>query len=180
MPNAPYSNRCAACALTNMYRSKMKKTLFIVLIFLVISCGQNIGEKQNDSNLIYTARIDFGEVNNRIRIVVLDSLINSLLGQRLNEYKTNDSVKNIAYIILKEELLNEKTDTSGFLIMDSKTLNDSVVVFTVNHIDYYVYKYNWDNMGNEAPPPITGNISGYEGWYKINMNRKTLRISYAQ
>jgi hypothetical protein len=158
---------------------KMNKVFFIIVIFVICSCGQTIDKQQNDSDEVYKAKIDFGEVDNKIRVVELDSLINSIPVQRLNDYKTVDSVENIAFLILKKEINRQEKSTSGLLITKSEMLNDSVLVFTISHIDYFTYMYNRSKMDPE-PPPITGNISGLEGWYYVDIKSETLNIQYEQ
>jgi hypothetical protein len=157
----------------------MNKIFFIILVFIICSCGQNSSKTHNDFNEVYIAKVDFGEVSNKIRLSTLDSLINSLSAYRLNDYKTIGSVENTAFMILKERLAKKEINVNGFLITESKILNDSILVFTVSHIDYYTYKYNRTKM-NPEQPPITGNISGYEGLYYVDIKSKTLNIIYVQ
>jgi len=155
----------------------MKKILFfILLIFLIGACGNQNKRKKNSSDQIYIAKSDFFGIHNKIKIRELDSLINSMSIKRLNEYKTKDSVKNIAYKILIKELQREKIDTSGLLIKGVRILNDSLVQFKICHLDDIVYNQIVFEM--DIIPPNMGNISGHEGWYTININKKTLKIRY--
>lgn len=158
-----------------MYKKKMKNKslLIIILTFLIVGCGN----QNRKAEKFYTANSNFGGLPQKIEVSKLDSIINSDSIYRLNEYKTSDSLRRFAYQILKRDILKEKIDTSGLLIKWAKNLNDSVVEFRVCHLDDVIYEY-YCKIG--YPIPITGNISGYDGWYRINMDNGTMRIIITQ
>ncbi len=168
----------------------MQKTVTILVLILLVSCCQN-SNTDNKSD-IYISRSDFGEVDNQISKNVLDSIINALPYWRLDNFKTTDFAESYAVEFLRDGLRLEGLNPGEFIILGTERENDSTIVFQLNHIDFYVYNYNLDKKNyelskNPTPdgiyeeiPPITGNVSGYEGWYKIDFVNNKLEIEYAQ
>ncbi|HSV87843.1 MAG TPA: hypothetical protein VLH61_04315 [Bacteroidales bacterium] len=171
----------------------MLKNILLITICLLLSCSQNRINNINDNKSdIYVSKRNFGGIDTYILISTLDSLINALPYWRLDIYKTTDFVESIAVQILRDELRLKGLKTNEFIIYSIEKESDSIFVFHLDHIDSYVYMYNLDKTNcelskNPLPegmvqeiPPITGNLSGYEGWYRINLEKETLEITKAQ
>jgi len=165
------------------------KILLITLVVFSSSCIHRTEKMKSD---FYIAKRDFGGVSNRIKKTKLDSVISQLPYWTLNEFKTTDFTESIATEILTNDFRTKGLNTNEFIIYEIKKPNDSIVVFYLNHFDSFVYKYNLDKLNSvlaenptiegwiETIPPITGNISGYEGWYIVNLKNKDIKITYAQ
>ena len=93
---------------------------------------------------------------------------------------------------MKTDLRSKGLNPNEFIIYEIESVNDSILGFHLNHIDSYVYNYNRDKLISylsrkhtgegfiEEVPPITGNISGHEGWYIVNLEKENIQISHAQ
>jgi len=169
------------------------KAYIIILLFSVLSFSScNRQKTSNNESEYYTAKRDFGRVSNKIEKAKLDSLIVSLPYFRLGDYSSNDSIIIEASKILKDDLQSKGLNLNKFIIYEIDKDSDSILVFHLNHCDYFVYKYNWEKLNRElakkattegvyeTEPPITGNVSGHGGWYKVNTESKKIEISYAQ
>jgi hypothetical protein len=169
----------------------MQKLLTILILILLFGCSQISKNNSNDTD-IYTAKKDFGKIDNRIPKSILDSLISVLPYWRLDDYKTTDVEESLAVEFLRNKLELKGLKPNEFLIYEIKKENDSVIVFHIDHVDSYVYRYNLDKTNSklsknplpdgtiEEIPPMTGNVSGYEGWYRIDLGRKKLEVIYGQ
>ncbi|MCP4354041.1 MAG: hypothetical protein GY793_00140, partial [Proteobacteria bacterium] len=148
------------------------KILFLILCAFFISCGQ---KHDCDKDDIYTANIEFGRVINQIPQNELDSIISSLPYWKLSDFKTTDFHESIAIEILRTDFQTKGLKANEFLIYEIKKENDSILVFYLDHFDSFVYRYNLNKLNLdlskklavdgfiEEVPPMTGNISGYEG-----------------
>ena len=170
----------------------LNRIIGLFSLVLLVSCS-NDKHKITDSNLEYYNAIgSFGEINNKILKSKLDSILNSIPYWRLSEYKTIDFGESLAVEFLKKELIAKGLQPKKFVILGITKGQDFSFTFYLNHIDYYVYYHNWEQAnidlskiplpdgGVKEIAPITGNLTGHEGWYNVNMNTKTLEISYAQ
>lgn len=166
-----------------------------IIIFILYSCNNQQNKKINSENneqKTYCSKKDFGGIKNSIPIKILDSIINALPYWRLNQYKTTDFGESLAVEFLKKELEKRGNKIEEFIILNINKNKDCLYEFHINHIDSYVYWYNLEKTNSELAKktispgiieeilPITGNISGNEGWYIINMEKKTLEIILAQ
>lgn len=171
------------------------KNLAYIIILLISVFSFSSCNRQKTSNVeseYYTAKRDFGRVSNKIEKAKLDSLIASLPYSRLGDYSSNDSIIIEASKILKYDLQSKGLNLNKFIIYEINKDNDSVLGFHLNHCDYFIYKYNLEKLNSdlsktttsegiyEVVPPITGNVSGYEGQYKVNLESKRVEIIYAQ
>lgn len=172
----------------------MKNTAYIIILLISVlshsSCNRQKTSKIESE--YYTTKRDFGRISNKIEKAKLDSLIVSLPYSRLGDYSSNDSIIIKASKVLKDDLHSKGLNLNKFIIYEIDKDSDSILVFHLNHCDYLVYKYNWEKLNSdlakkittegvsETVPPITGNVSGHEGWYKVNIESKTIEISYAQ
>jgi len=166
------------------------RTILLITVISIFSC--NSQKTSNVESDFYIAKRKFGRVSNQIEKVKLDSLIASLPYSRLGDYNSNDSIINVALKILKDDLQSKGLNFNNFIIYEIDKDSDSILVFHLNHCDYLVYKYNWAKLNSalakvptaegiyETVPPITGNVSGHEGWYKVNIELKKIEISYAR
>lgn len=158
--------------------------------FLLISfSGCNL-RKENDYYIAKKVFID--NISNRISKSKLDSIINSLPYWRLDRFKTTNFHESLAVDLLKDNLKSKGLNTNEFIIYEIKIENDGIVTFHLNHIDYFVYRYNFEKFSAELAKktdkngyakevlPMTGNVSGHEGWYSVDFNNKEIEISYAQ
>jgi len=164
--------------------------ILLITVIAFFSCSPQ--KTRNDVSDFYIAKSDFGRVSNRIEKTKLDSLIALLPYSKLSNFSSNDSIINMASKILKDNLQSKELNLNEFIVNDIRIDFDSVLVFYLNHCDYLVYNYNLEKLNSElsketisegsfeAVPPITGNVSGHEGWYKVNIESKKIEISYAQ
>lgn len=164
--------------------------MFLIFIF---GCKQNIKNNnlENETD-IYTAKSDFWGISNTIPTSILDSLILTLPYSRLDKFKTTDAEECHAVDFLKKELALKGHAPDEFIVYEIKRDKNFIFSFFLNHIDYYVYKYNLNKTNSELSnkpssdgsfeeiPPITGNISGFEGWYSVDIEKKSFKISYVQ
>ena len=165
-------------------------TILLVTVISIFSCNRQ--KTSNVESDFYIAKRNFGRVSNQIEKAKLDSLISSLPYSRLENYSSNDSIINLASNILKYDLQSKGLNLNKFIIYEIDKDSDSILVFHLNHCDYFVYKYNWEKLNSdlakkpttegvyETVPPATGNVSGHEGWYKVYIESKKIEISYAQ
>jgi|GEM_PF-4397266 len=167
----------------------MNKIVTILILTICIGCSQKDRNKNsNQTKEIYTSNRTFGQIKNQILKTELDSIIKALPYGLLEEYKTTNLKEIDAVKVLKEELRTRGLRPNEFLIYEIKKHNDSVIAFHLDHIDGYVYYHNLKKLNLELSknptsdgmieeiPPITGNISGHDGWYIININSKNLEI----
>ena len=165
-------------------------TILLITVISIFSC--NSQKTGNDESKFYIAKRNFGRLSNQIEKAKLDSLIAALPYSKLGVYSSNDSIINVASKILKDDLKSKGLNFNKFIIYEIDKDSDSILVFHLNHYDYFVYEYNWEKLNSdlakvptaegfyETVPPITGNVSGHEGWYKVNIESKKVEISYAQ
>ncbi|MFP4047895.1 MAG: hypothetical protein ACLFT4_09100 [Bacteroidales bacterium] len=166
---------------------------FIAILILSTFGSCNLTQtKVNSDSEIYVAKRDFGKIDNTILKSELDSVINSLPYYRLENYKTTDFGVSLAYIYLKKALRERNLNPDNFLIYEIKRLDDSIISFHLDHFDYYVYRRNLEKMNKKlkrdssqkygyiTSPPITGNVSGNEGWYNVDYKNKKLNIIHGQ
>lgn len=172
----------------------MKNTLIlkILLITVVAFFSCNSQKTRKGASDFYIAKKDFGRVSNRIEKTKLDSIINQLPYWKLSDFKTTDLHESLAAEILITDFRAKDLSTNEFLIFGIFKTNDSTLMFHLDHFDSFVYKYNLEKLNTELSekptddgyteeiPPITGNISGYEGWYTVNLESKRIDINYAQ
>lgn len=172
----------------------MKNTtiLKILLIAVVAFSSCNPQKTRNDGSDFYIAKRDFGRVSNRIEKTKLDSIINQLPYWKLSEFKTADLHESLATEILINDFREKTLNTNEFVIFGIFKTSDSTIMFHLDHFDSFIYKYNLDKLNTELSkkpldggyveemPPATGNISGYEGWYTVNLEGKNIDINYAQ
>ncbi|MBK3519904.1 hypothetical protein [Carboxylicivirga marina] len=163
--------------------------LFLIQFVLLLSCGR---KSECDKNEIYKTKREFGEVANQISKNKLDSIISDLPYWKLNEFKTADSKECIAVEILKKYIKTKGWKTNQFIIYSIKKENDLILEFYLDHIDGLVYRYNLDKLNSELSEkttadgffevilPITGNVSGYEGCYLVDIGTKEVKVVYAQ
>jgi len=165
------------------------KISFLIFFTVFISCEQN---HSNDKSDIYTSKKDFGEGLNQISINKLDSIISSIPYWRLSSFKTVKSKEGLAVEILKADFLTKGLSVNDFIIYGIESENDSVFEFYLDHIDGLVYRYNLEKLNSELSkkitsdgfveeiPPTTGNVSGFEGCYIVNLVNEKVEIIYAQ
>jgi len=172
----------------------MYRILVLILLTFSIGCQQPIRKDRSKSleSEFYIANYEFEGISNKIGIIELDSLIESLPSKKLMKDQNYSQQKNEAISIIEKQFMIEKLDPKYFFIENTKAENDSVVEFYLQHLDYFVYKNNLekknlelagrpDKDGSyEAIPPITGNLNGHEGWYRVNTRNKKITIRYAQ
>ncbi len=172
----------------------MKNTDYLKIILVTIvtffSCSGQ--QNKNEKNNFYIAQRDFGRVSNQIEKTKLDSLINLLPYSLLGTFNSNDSLTNMASKILKDDLQSKGMNVNEFFIYEINVDNDSILVFHLDHLDYLIYKYNLEKLNSvlskkqiaegtyETVPPITGNVSGHEGWYKVNFESNEVEIIFGQ
>ncbi len=125
---------------------------------------------------IYTATGNFGTID--ISSAKLDSIISSLPFWRLSEFKTIEPNKSIAVQILRQELIKMNQEVEKFLILEIIENKDQTMTFYLNHINQYVYSYHLEHDPNAIP--ITGNATGVDGWYTVDMKTERISISYVQ
>ncbi|MFC0879000.1 hypothetical protein ACE01N_20565 [Saccharicrinis sp. FJH2] len=164
----------------------------LILMFLLSYCQTRKNNFTDLDSNVYIAHGNFGGINSQISNNILDSLINVLPYWRLDNYKTTNFIESLAVDLLRNKLELKELKTSEFLIFEITIENDSIFVFHLDHIDSYVYKYNLDKANSELSkkplpdgtieviPPITGNVSGHEGWYRVDLDRNELEVDYAQ
>lgn len=155
----------------NIIRLKLYKYLSILLLCF-FACNLHSSTKDKT----YVAKGNFGQIE--ISYTKLDSIISSLPFWKLNEYKTTDCKKSIAVQILKKEMLHRNQEIEKYLIIEIIENKDQSITFILNHINQYVYLYNLEH--NKDSVPLTGNVTGVEGWYTVNLNTNQLKISYTQ
>ena len=163
----------------------MKKLLTLSIAILLISCSQKNRE-------IYTPNCLSDSIENRIPINELDSLIDNSPYWKLTNFKTTNRKEVDAIQILKEKLKLQKVDITKLIIYEIIDYNDSTVIFYLEHIDGLIYNHNLNkrnlelakhpdkNGDYEIIPPVTGNVTGVEGYYNVDINNQTLEINYTQ
>jgi len=161
----------------------MKKLITISIVILLISCNQK-------KEQIYTPNFLSDSIENRISKSELDSLLDNSPYWKLVNFKTTNIKEQDALEILKEKLLLQKVDITKFIIYEIIDYNDSTVIFRLNHIDGLIYFHNLDKRNKELAkhpdkngdyeiiPPVTGNATGVEGYYNVDINNQTLEINY--
>lgn len=167
-----------------MQNIKMNK-LFALSVILLFSCSQKKEE-------MYTPSCLSDSLENRISINELDSLIDNSPYWKLTNFKTTNRKEQYALSILKEKLLLQKVDIGKLIIYDIIDRNDSTIAFSLDHIDGLIYSHNLDKKNKELAkhtdengdyeiiPSATGNVTGVEGTYIVNLVSQTLEINYAQ
>lgn len=172
----------------------MKNTTILKILLITVvaffSCSPQ--KTRNGENDFYIAKRDFGSVSNRIEKTKLDSIINQLPYWKLGDFKTADFHESLATEILITDFRKKNLNTNEFIILGILKTSDSTLMFHLDHFDSFIYKYNLDKLNEELSkkppddgyieeiPPATGNISGYEGWYTVNLESKNIDINYAQ
>jgi len=172
----------------------MKNTTILKLLLITViaffSC--NPQKTKNGTSDFYIAKRDLGSVSNQIEKTKLDSIINQLPYWRLSDFKTADLHESLATKILITDFREKGLNTNEFIILGIFKTSDSTLMFHLDHFDSFIYKYNLDKLNEELSkkptddgyieemPPVTGNISGYEGWYTVNLESKKIDINYAQ
>ena len=151
----------------------MKKLLPLIFLSL-LSCNLSPEKENKISDNKYIAKGNFGTLE--ISITELDSIITS--HSKLSEYKTSDSNNSIAAQILIRELRKENQEVKKYLIVKIIKNKDQTITFHLDHIDAFVYSNNLELNANTIP--ITGNATGFEGWYTVDMNTDKISIIYAQ
>lgn len=163
----------------------MKKFITISTIILLISCSQKKEE-------IYTPTCISDSLENRISKTELDSLLDNSPYWKLVNFKTTNKKEQDALEILKTKLLLQKTDIEKLIIYEIIDYNDSTISFYLGHIDGLIYFHNIEEKNKELAKhpdkngdyeikiPSHGNITGFEGYYIIDISNETLRINYAQ
>jgi len=159
-----------------------------LILFCLILLRLNLGFGQ--VNKYYIAHKSFGGINNRIELSKLDSLISKIPYKRLgNDSAYNDSI-NTAISILNEKLKRDRLIPINFFITEIIKQNDSTISFRLEHLDSFVYYYNLDKENKKLAskplkngyvliiPPTTGNISGYEGLYKVDIKSQEIEVYY--
>ena len=169
------------------------KTILKILLIAVVtffSCSQQKTKKGTSD--FYIAKRDFGSVSNRIEKTKLDSIINQLPYWKLGAFKTADLHESLAREILITDFRKKDLNANEFIILGIFKTSDSTLIFHLDHFDSFIYKYNLDKLNEELSkkptadgyieemPPVTGNISGYEGWYTVNLESENIDINYAQ
>ncbi len=161
----------------------MKKLITISIVILLISCNQK-------KEQIYTPNFLSDSIENRISKSELDSLLDNSPYWKLVNFKTTNIKEQDALEILKEKLLLQKVDITKFIIYEIIDYNDSTVIFYLDHLDGLIYSYNLDKRNKELAkhpdkngdyeiiPPVTGNATGVEGYYNVDIINQTLEINY--
>ena len=163
----------------------MKKLITLSIVNLLISCSQKKEE-------IYIPNCLSDSIENKISICELDSLIDNSPYWKLTNFRTTNRKEIDAIEILKEKLQLQKVDITKLIIYEIIDYNDSTVIFCLEHIDGLIYNHNLNkrnidlakhpdkNGGYETIPPATGNVTGIEGYYNVDIKNKTLEINYTQ
>lgn len=163
----------------------MKKLLTISIAILLISCSQN-------NRKIYTPNCLSDSIENRISKNELDSLIDNSPYWKLSNFKTTNRKEVDAIQILKEKLKLQKVDITKLIIYEIIDYNDSTITFGLGHIDGLIYFHNITEINKELAKhpdkngdyeikiPSHGNITGFEGYYIIDLYNETLKINYFQ
>lgn len=172
----------------------LKSVLLILCAMLLFNCT-----KMGD--LVYTASTYRpGNVNNRIRMSTLDSIVSSRNLIYLSDYKSRDNADRRVIKMIKDTVQKLGFKTKQFTIVREKNdrisqrfsgyffdPQDSIIAFKLYHVDGYVHDYNLEKLNAESkkhPQPdgaykvlfVTGNISGFDGVYMYNQNRNKLYI----
>ena len=149
----------------------MDKFFPLILTFL-LSCNNVDSSKIEDT---YTAKTDFGIISNSIESSILDSLINEI--NMLDNYKGENLTEEKAIKILVNSLSKKHSDISNLYIKSVLNQAKNNVIFELDHIDYLVYSYNRNKTDG---PPITGNITGYGGYYEVDIITETVKTKLFQ
>lgn len=165
----------------------------IIAVFLIVSCGQKKDEKLGSSTSeYYVTSKSFGVISNKISLKSLDSLKSTIGYRNFGSTKDTNTVLGTAMSIVSKDLINNELEPNLFYLLNREILIDSIVKFHIIHLDYFVYKHNWEAKNKQLEseptkdgyyysiPPITGNICGFEAFYYINVNLKTLEKYDAQ
>lgn len=153
----------------------MKKLLPLLLLSFS-SCNFNTAKDNNQEDNIYAAKGNFGTIE--IPHAKLDSILSSLPFGRLSAYKTIDSNKSVAVQLLRQELIKRNQEVEKYLILKIIENKDQTITFYLSHINQQIYSYHLEHEQDAIP--ITGNITGVEGWYTVDMKTDKISISYAQ
>ncbi|WP_439185923.1 hypothetical protein [Carboxylicivirga taeanensis] len=149
----------------------------IPLIFLTFLCCKlnTVNDNKQEGN-IYIAKGNFGKIE--ISKSKLDSILSSLPYWRLNEFKTTDSEKSAAVQILRQELRQNNQEPDRFLIIEITGSKPKNITFHLNRIDTYVYLYILNQDSDMTP--ITGNATGVDGLYSVDLETEEISIAYYQ
>ena len=171
----------------------MNKTFILIGLLILTNCS-SINDKADikESANYYTANRDFENVPNQISIKDLELIIKELPYKFLDEYCPETNQDSIAFELLKDTLVSSGLNIQDLYIEEVNNINDTAILFYLNHVDYLVYKFNWELTNKEIEnqktkdkygrsiPPIVGNVSGYEGWYVVNIVKKEVNIGYSR
>lgn len=146
----------------------MKKIIPLLFVSILISCSSKEPKENKD---MYKSH--FGEIN----ISIIDSLIFNSAYIKLDKFQGKDNVELEAFRILADSLDKRKLNINDFFIFAVKQESDTIVTFELDHIDYLVYSYKREKID---AIPITGNVTGYMGWYRVNIKNKKLNITLGQ
>jgi hypothetical protein len=152
----------------------MRYTVFLIALSILLGCGNT----KKEGSQYYSAKNDWHGISNKILQKDLKAIINESPYTFLNEYLPNSFQDSSAYKLLLENLKIRNLKISHFYITNYSQPNDSTVVYELNHIDYLVYRYNFEKAGNAIP--ITGNISGFEGMYIVDVKSSNIEIRLYQ
>lgn len=162
----------------------MKKFIIISTVLLVLSCSQKREE-------FYTPTCLKDSVENRISRGELDSLLQHSPYWKLDDFKTSNTQESDAVEILKEELTSDRIDISKLLVYNISLINDSIVVFHLDHIDGLIYRYNLNKKNKELEkhpdkngffqviPPCLGNPTKVAGDYIVDIYNGLLAVRYS-
>jgi len=158
------------------------------IIFCLIILRFNLGFGQINNH--YVAHNTFGEISNQIELSKLDSLISKISYKRFGKDSNYDDSVNTAISILTERFEKDRLIPNNFFITMIVKQNDSTVSFSLKHLDSFIYYYNLDKKNKELAskpfnngailtiPPITGNISGYDGQYNVDIKSQEIEVKY--
>jgi len=170
----------------------MKKYLFVLFLTCIFGCLQYTKkDKPIPEKKTHTARQSFWDlgVDNKIPKAILDSIIFSLPHWRLDKFKTTDFHELLSVELLKDKLSLKGFKSDEFVLHLIKIDENGFLSFYLEHTDSYIYYYNLDKLFLELEndsaineisiTPITGNrITPYDGWYTVNMEKRTLEFKY--
>ncbi|RCW38853.1 hypothetical protein [Marinilabilia salmonicolor] len=147
---------------------------FLLLFFLsLISCDlTNKIEKEDEK---YIAKGNFGELE--ISKTKLDSIISFLPFWRLSDFKSIEPKQINAVQILKKYIEKNNQNNEHFLIVEIIEEEDSKLTFYLDHIDTFVY---WYHIERDNAIPVTGNPTGINGYYTVDLKTDSVSVSYLQ
>ena len=171
----------------------MHKTLLALLLLPIAASIISCSAEKSAEPEYYVAHRDFGRVSDSLELSILDSLMNPSRFPHLDQYSPTSAEEERAYSVLLDYLKSKQLDPQHFVIYNMIRGLDSTLSFTLAHANGFVYSYNLDRLNQELAkagpdedgfvatiPPFTGNISGYDGEYRVNLKEETLQYFAAQ